>query len=86
MSFSTAMTGDLFSESIIALRAIEKVEFLEVVRPGDTIRTEVEVVEKRSSKQADRGVVVFRDHVYNQTGTEVFRNDKIALVRRRKSA
>jgi 3-hydroxybutyryl-CoA dehydratase len=86
MSFTTAMTGDLFADSIIALRAIEKVEFLEMVRPGDTIRTEVEVVEKRASKQADRGVVVFRDHVYNQHGTEVFRNDKIALVRRRKPA
>ena len=86
MSFSTAMTGDLFSDSIIALRAIENVQFLEVVRPGDTIRTEVEAVEKRPSKQADRGVVVFRDHVYNQGGTEVFRNDKIALVRRRKQA
>jgi acyl dehydratase len=83
MSFSTSMTGDLFADSIIALRGIENAQFLAVVRPGDTIRTEVEVVEKRPSKQADRGVVVFRDHVYNQDGTEVFRNDKIALVRRR---
>ena len=86
MSFSTAMTGDLFSESIIALRAIENAQFLGMVRPGDTIRTEVEVVEKRPSKQADRGVVVFRDHVYKQDGSEVFRNDKIALVRRRQPA
>lgn len=85
MSFSTAMTGDLFADTIIALRGIENAKFLAVVRPGDTIRTEVEVVEKRPSKQAGRGVVVFRDHVYNQHGTEVFRNDKIALVRRRGS-
>ena len=86
MSFTTAMTGDLFSGSIIALRRIENADFLAMVRPGDTIRTEVEVVEKRESRQPDRGVVVFRDHVYNQHGTEVFRNDKIALVRRRKPA
>jgi acyl dehydratase len=83
MSFSTAMTGDLFAESIVALRGIENARFLAPVRPGDTIRTEVEVVEKRPSKQPGRGVVLFRDHVYNQDGTEVFRNDKIALVRRR---
>jgi 3-hydroxybutyryl-CoA dehydratase len=83
MSFSTAMTGDLFADSIIALRGIEKAQFLQAVRPGDTIRTEVEVVEKRLSKRPDRGVVVFRDHVYNQNGAEVFRNDKIALVRRK---
>jgi 3-hydroxybutyryl-CoA dehydratase len=83
MSFSTAMTGDLFPDSVIALMALEDARFLGVVRPGDTIRTEVEVVEKRETSKPDRGVVVFRDHVYNQDGTEVFRNDKIALIRRR---
>jgi acyl dehydratase len=83
MSFSTAMTGDLFSESVIALLAIENARFLAMVRPGDTIRTEVEVLEKRETGKADRGIVVFRDHVYNQDGTEVFRNDKVTLLRRR---
>lgn len=83
MSFSTAMTGDLFADSVIALMAIENARFLGVVRPGDTIRTEVEVMEKRPSGRPDRGVVVYRDYVYNQDGTEVFRNDKIALLRRR---
>ena len=86
MSFSTAMTGDLFQDSVIALMAIENARFLGAVRPGDTIRTEVEVVEKRPTSKPDRGIVVFRDHVYNQAGTEVFRNDKIALLRRRNSA
>ena len=83
MSFSTAMTGDLFSESIIALLAIENARFLAVVRPGDTIRTEVEVREKRPTSKPDRGIVVFRDHVYNQDGAEVFCNDKVALLRRK---
>ena len=83
MSFSTAMTGDLFQESVIALMAIENARFLAMVRPGDTIRTEVEVIEKRETSKPDRGVVVFRDHVYNQHGAEVFRNDKTALIRRR---
>jgi 3-hydroxybutyryl-CoA dehydratase len=83
MSFSTAMTGDLFEDSVIALLAIENARFLAMVRPGDTIRTEVEVLEKRDTSKPDRGIVVFRDHVYNQDGTEVFRNDKVALLRRR---
>jgi acyl dehydratase len=83
MSFSTAMTGDLFAESVIALLAIENARFLAMVRPGDTIRTEVEVLEKRDTSKPDRGIVVFRDHVYNQDGTEVFRNDKVTLLRRR---
>ena len=84
MSFSTAMTGGLFADSVIALLAIENARFLAMVRPGDTIRTEVEVLEKRESRNAERGIVVFRDHVYNQDGTEVFRNDKVTLLRRRK--
>ena len=83
MSFSTAMTGDLFPDSVIALMAIENARFLGMVRPGDTLRTEVEVVEKRETSKPDRGVVTFRDHVYNQDGVEVFRNDKIALIRKR---
>lgn len=83
MSFTTAETGNLFRESIVALMAIENAKFLGMVRPGDTLRTEVEVVEKRDTSDARRGVVVFRDHVYNQHGAEVFRNDKVALLRRR---
>jgi acyl dehydratase len=83
MSFSTAMTGDLFADSVIALVAIENARFLAMVRPGDTIRTEVEVREKRATSKTDRGIVVFRDHVYNQDGTEVFSNDKVALLRRK---
>jgi acyl dehydratase len=81
MSFSTAMTGDLFTETIIALVGIDHARFLAPVRPGDTIRTEVEVVEKRPTSREDRGLVVFRDHVYNQRDEEVFRNDKSALVK-----
>lgn len=83
MSFSSAMTGDLFSESLIALVGLERARFLAMVRPGDTLRTEVEVVEKRESSEQERGVIVFRDHVYNQRGVEVFCNDKITLIRRR---
>ena len=83
MSFTTAMTGDLFSGSIIALMGIENAKFLKHVRPGDTIRTEVEIVAKRLTSKPDRGLVVFRDHVYNQHDEEVFRNDKHALVKRR---
>lgn len=40
----------------------------------------------RLINDADHGVVVFRDHVYNQRDEEVFRSDKIALPRRRTGA
>lgn len=83
MSFSTAMTGDLFTDTIIAMVALDQARFLAPVRPGDTLRTECEVLEKRESSNPARGVVVFRDHVYNQSGVEVFRNDKTVLLKRR---
>jgi acyl dehydratase len=80
MSFSTAMTGDLFSESVRGLLAIENARFLAPVRPGDTIRTEVEVISKRMTSKPGIGLVTFRDHVINQEDQTVFQNDKIALI------
>jgi len=86
MSFSSAMTGDLFSESLIAMVGLERARFLAPVYPGDTLHNEVEVIEKRPSSKPDRGLVTFRDHVINQRGIEVFCNDKIVLLRKRAPA
>jgi acyl dehydratase len=83
MSFSTAMTGHLFARSVLGLLVLERARFIAPVRPGDTIRTEVEVVDKKGTSDATRGIVTFRDHVYNQRDEEVFQNDKITLIRRR---
>lgn len=82
MAFSTAMTGQLFRETVIAQLSIKNGRFLAPVRPGDTIRTEVEVVEKKPTSDPARGYVLFRDHVYNQHGDEAFHADKAALIRR----
>jgi hypothetical protein len=81
MSFTTAMTGALFSKSIIGLLAIEGARFFAPVRPGDTLRTEVEILNKRLTSDGNKGVVTFRDYVYNQFDKLVFQNDKIALIK-----
>ena len=83
MSFSTAMTGRLFADTVLALLAVERGKFLGPVRPGDSIRTEVEVVEKKASSEVSRGIVVFRDHVINQREETVFQMDKVTLLKRR---
>jgi len=80
MSYSTAMTGQLFSESVRGLLAIENARFLLPVRPGDTLRTEVEVLSKRLTSRPGIGLITFRDHVLNQDDREVFCNDKITLI------
>jgi len=86
MSFSTSMTGALFFDSILGLLAIERARFLAPVRPGDTIRTEVEVIAKKDGSDPSRGTITFRDHVFNQKDQLVFQNDKIALIKRRPAA
>lgn len=80
MSVATAMTGRLFRESLIGLLGLENGKFLAPVYPGDSLLTEVEVIEKHPTSKAERGVVIFRDHVFNNRGVEVFQIDKITLI------
>ena len=47
MSFSTAMTESLFRTNVLALLAVENGRFHAPVRPGDTIRTQVEVIQAK---------------------------------------
>jgi len=82
MSISTAMTESLFRTTVIALLSVERGRFLGPVRAGDTIRTEVEVISKRETKDPSAGVVVFRDHVLNQRDEIVFEIDKTTLIKR----
>lgn len=85
MSFATAMTGRLFSATLIALVGLEHGKFVAPVRIGDTIRTEVEVLDKKPSSNAARGLITFRDHVFNQRDELVLQVDKITLLKRRPS-
>lgn len=62
---------------------VDQGRFLAPVRPGDTIRTEVEVVSKRETSKPEQGLVVFRDHVLNQRDETVFQIDKTVLIKRR---
>jgi acyl dehydratase len=82
MAISTGMTESLFRLTVIALLAVERGRFLGPVRPGDTIRTEVEVLSKKETSDPGRGIVVFRDHVLNQRNEVVFELDKVTLIKR----
>lgn len=85
MAISTAMTESLFRTTVVAQLGLDRGQFLLPVRIGDTITTTVEVVSKRETKKPDQGLIVFRDHVTNQRGEEVFRADKTVLIARRSS-
>ena len=83
MAVSTGMTESLFRTTIIALLGVDRGRFLAPVRPGDTITTEAEVVDKRETSDPTRGIVIFRDHVLNQRRETVFEIDKTTLIKRR---
>ena len=53
----------------------EEMRWTEPVRPGDTIRTEIEVIGvRRSNSRKDYGVVRTRTLAYNQNGQVVLRS------------
>jgi len=83
MAISTGMTESLFRTTVVAQLGIDRGRFLQPVRIGDTITTEVEVVSKRETSKPDQGLIVFRDQVINQHGQVVFEVDKTALIMRR---
>ncbi|MEQ9643268.1 MAG: MaoC/PaaZ C-terminal domain-containing protein [Alphaproteobacteria bacterium] len=82
MSVSTGMTESLFRYNMVGLIAVERGRFLIPLRAGDTIRTDVVVIDKKPSRKADRGIVKFRDQVHNQRGELIFEIDKITLIKR----
>jgi 3-hydroxybutyryl-CoA dehydratase len=81
-SYSTASTEVLTRWSIIAHLGNREARFLSPVRPGDTITTHVEVIE-RSDRGEGRGMVTFRDTVVNQDGTTVYTVEKLVMVKKR---
>ena len=82
MSISTGMTESLFRTTMDGLLAVDRGRFLAPVRPGDTVRTEVEVLEKKPTSNPKRGVVVFRDHLLNQRNETAYQIDKTVLILR----
>ena len=83
MAISTGQTESLFRTTVVGLLGVDQGRFLAPVRPNDTVTTEVEVVSKKETSNAEHGIVVFRDHLKNQHGETVFRIDKTTLIRRR---
>jgi acyl dehydratase len=56
------------------------------VLEGDTIRVEVEVVDKRETKKPDRGIVTYRHRVLNQRDEVVLELTIQRMIRRKDAA
>jgi acyl dehydratase len=58
---------------------------LKVVAPvleGDTIRVEIEIIDKRETRKADRGIVTYRHRVLNQRDEVVLEAKIQRMIRR----
>ena len=61
--------GYLLETSCVGSPGLEELRWLKPVRPGDTLRLKTTVVESTpSSKQPNRGTVLFRWEILNQNG------------------
>jgi acyl dehydratase len=79
--------GDTTLGTTIANLGWDEVRFPKPVFPGDTLRTETLVHEKRDSRsRPDAGIVVFVHRCFNQRGEEVASCKRTALMKRKAEA
>jgi acyl dehydratase len=70
-------------DHIVAFLGIEKLKFLSPVYPGDAIKYNVAVIDRRETDKKDRGIVVFRWVAENQDGKPVLEAEGIFMMRKK---
>lgn len=73
----------LYDDTMIALLGFEDLRFTKPVKPGDTIRARVKVLEKRETSRPDRGVMKRQLHVLNQRDEVVQESIQNILLKRK---
>ena len=78
----TILSGILYKTGMAFLGV--EMDVLKPVFIGDTLTVEIEVIEKRETKKADRGIITFLHRVKNQDNVQVMEY-KIKRMIKRKS-
>ena len=73
----------LYDDTMIALLGFEDLRFTKPVKPGDTIRARVKVLERRETSRPDRGVLKRQLHVLNQRDEVVQESIQNILLKRK---
>jgi acyl dehydratase len=63
-----------------------EIKLVAPVLAGDTIRVEVEVIDKRETSKPDRGIVTYQHRILNQRGELVLEARVQRMIRRRERA
>ncbi|MDP2731239.1 MAG: MaoC/PaaZ C-terminal domain-containing protein [Dehalococcoidales bacterium] len=83
MSGLNEQSDFLDPETLIALIGMNNVKIITPVKAGDTLRVEGELIEKKETKNPERGILVERHVCKNQRGEVVIETDKIRLIKRK---
>ena len=83
--FRLFIQSGVLAESSMGSPGIDELRWLAPVRPGDTLHSEIEVLEVRpSSSKPDRGMARLKYQAVNQRGEAVLSFIVIHLLRRKK--
>uniref|UniRef100_Q47GT4 MaoC-like dehydratase n=1 Tax=Dechloromonas aromatica (strain RCB) TaxID=159087 RepID=Q47GT4_DECAR len=83
--FRLFIQSGVLAESSMGSPGIDELRWLAPVRPGDTLHSEIEVLEVRpSSSKPDRGIARLKYQAVNQRGEAVLSFIVIHLLRRKK--
>lgn len=81
------MVGTIYQtgvfDNVLALTGIDKLRFKKPVYPGDSLKSEVEVVGRKESDKPDRGLVTLRSDCLNQKGETVLEAELSLIVKRK---
>jgi len=83
VAFRLVVQARIFTAASLGSPGVDKLRWLRPVRPGDTLRAELEVLEARPSQsKPDRGLVTMLYRVFNQRREEVMRLEAVQILRR----
>ncbi|MBL0716144.1 MAG: MaoC family dehydratase N-terminal domain-containing protein [Desulfosarcina sp.] len=80
--FTQSNLNTSIKSNLIALIDL-KWKFLKPVFPGDTIYVEIEIIEKRQTSKADRGLLINKRTIVNQHGEPVQEGEVVLMIKRR---
>jgi acyl dehydratase len=84
LGFRMVIETGIFRASSMGSPGFDELRWLRPVRPGDTLHTEIEVMEKTpSSSKPDRGIARIAYRIKNQKDEEVLTFLSMHLLRRR---
>jgi acyl dehydratase len=84
LGFRMVLETGVFRASSMGSPGFDELRWLKPVRPGDTLHTELEVVDKTPSQsKPDRGILRIRYRIKNQKDEEVLTFLSMHLLRRR---